>query len=176
MKTRKEIGLALFTLVAALLFSCNSNDRKHSQAKDTIQVSEQGIVMENDTLTRVFAAYIKVKDALVASDPKLAGEASDKLSESLKGIHGCENTAILAQELANSTDLALQRSAFSAISKDLIAMYQRPSLHVGKIYVIHCPMYNNKEGGDWLSTSPEIKNPYFGEEMLTCGTVTQEIK
>lgn len=176
MKRRKGISPLFYTALAILFISCHSGSNNKRQDADTTRVSEQGIVIENDTLSQVFAAYIKVKDALVASDPKLAGEASNRLSESLKGIHGCENTAILAQELANSTDLALQRSAFSAISKDLIDMYQRPSLSAGKIYVIHCPMYNNKAGGDWLSTSPEIKNPYFGEEMLTCGTVTQEIK
>ncbi|MEH6308550.1 DUF3347 domain-containing protein [Olivibacter sp. CPCC 100613] len=176
MKPGKEISALFYITLIILLLSCNSSNKKNAQEADTVKISEQGIVLENDTLSKVFAAYIQVKDALVASDPKLAGEASDKLSESLKGIHGCENTAILAQELANSTDLALQRSAFAAISKDLIAMYQRPSLSAGRIYVIHCPMYNNKEGGDWLSISSEIKNPYFGEEMLTCGTVTQEIK
>ncbi|WP_134091801.1 DUF3347 domain-containing protein [Olivibacter sp. XZL3] len=176
MKTVNETRAIFYTILIFVLTSCNTGNKNNLPAEDTIAVSAQGIVMDNDTLSQVFAAYINVKDALVASDPKLAGEASNKLSESLKGIHGCENTAIAAQELANSTDLALQRSAFSSISKDLIAMYQRPSLSAGKIYVIHCPMYNNNEGGDWLSTSPEIKNPYFGEEMLTCGTVTQEIE
>lgn len=172
---KKTLFIIAFTLLCA--YACNNrNGSKVSQEADTAALSAQGVVLENDTLTNVLAAYMKLKDALVASDAKIAGEASNRLSESLKMIHGCENTAMLAQELANSNDLVLQRTAFSAISKDLIAMYQHTSLNSGEIYVIHCPMYNNNEGGDWLSTSTEIKNPYFGNEMLTCGTVTQEIK
>ncbi|CAN5155486.1 hypothetical protein BH23VER1_BH23VER1_22650 [soil metagenome] len=28
------------------------------------------------------------------------------------------------------------------------------------------------QGADWLSAAPAVLNPYFGESMLTCGTVT----
>ena len=31
------------------------------------------------------------------------------------------------------------------------------------------------EGADWLSREPAILNPYFGDEMLTCGTVTANL-
>lgn len=172
---KKNLLLIILTIIS--IYACtNRNGSEGNQQVDTTILNEQGVVLENDTLTDVLAAYIKLKDALVASDAKIAGEASNKLAENLKIIHGCENTAILAQELANSNDLTLQRTAFSTISKDLIAMYQHASLNSGEIYVMHCPMYNNKQGGDWLSTSAEIKNPYFGNEMLTCGTVIQEIK
>jgi len=157
--------------------SCtHGTDSQEKDTSDTANISAQGIILENDTLSYIFAHYVKLKDALVDSDAKLAGEAANTLAESLKNIHGCENTAVLAQELANSNDLALQRTAFSVISNDLIAMFQHVSLNSGEIFVIHCPMYNNKGGADWLSTSSEIKNPYFGEKMLTCGTVIQEIK
>ena len=169
--------MLLLGCIWAVQIACNSQSNKRASEKaDTTAISAQGIVIEDDTLSAVFANYIALKDALVASDAKLAGDFSNKLSENLKAIHGCENTAILAQELANSNDLALQRSAFSVISEDLIAMFQQVTLNSGEIYVIHCPMYKNKAGADWLSTSSAIKNPYFGDEMLTCGTVIQEIK
>lgn len=172
---KKNLFLITFALIS--IYACtNRNGSEANQQVDTTILNEQGVVLENDTLTGVLAAYIKLKDALVSSDARLASDAANNLAESLKTIHGCENTAMLAQELANSTDLALQRTAFSTISKDLIAMYLNVSLNSGEIYVMHCPMYNNNQGGDWLSTSTEIKNPYFGKEMLTCGTVTQEIK
>lgn len=176
-KNRTLTPLILLGCIWMIQIACNNHSNKNiSDAADTSTISAQGIVIENDTLSAIFASYIALKDALVASDAKLAGDFSNKLSENLKVIHGCENTAILAQELANSNDLALQRSAFSVISEDLIAMFQQVTLNSGEIYVIHCPMYKNKVGADWLSTSSEIENPYFGDEMLTCGTVTQEIK
>jgi hypothetical protein len=28
------------------------------------------------------------------------------------------------------------------------------------------------EGADWISNVPEVLNPYFGDSMLNCGSVT----
>ena len=44
------------------------------------------------------------------------------------------------------------------------------------IYKDFCPMYNDNKGAIWLSESKEIKNPYFGKSMSTCGTVKEELK
>ena len=37
------------------------------------------------------------------------------------------------------------------------------------IYYQFCPMARNGAGAYWLSAVKEIKNPYYGEAMLTCG-------
>jgi Cu(I)/Ag(I) efflux system membrane fusion protein len=37
-------------------------------------------------------------------------------------------------------------------------------------------MANNNVGAYWLSKEREIRNPYFGKEMLDCGSVTDEIE
>ena len=37
-------------------------------------------------------------------------------------------------------------------------------------------MYNEGKGAIWLSETKEIKNPYLGGKMLTCGEVQEEIK
>lgn len=44
------------------------------------------------------------------------------------------------------------------------------------VYKVFCPMYNDKKGAFWLSDSREVKNPYYGKEMLSCGEVQEEIK
>jgi Cu(I)/Ag(I) efflux system membrane fusion protein len=44
-----------------------------------------------------------------------------------------------------------------------------------KIYLLHCPMAFNNTGADWLSNATEIKNPYFGKDMLTCGEVRDSV-
>ena len=36
-------------------------------------------------------------------------------------------------------------------------------------------MLNDPKGGDWLSGEKEIRNPYFGDKMLTCGFVKTTI-
>jgi Cu(I)/Ag(I) efflux system membrane fusion protein len=44
-----------------------------------------------------------------------------------------------------------------------------------KIYNQFCPMANNDKGANWLSFQENIKNPYFGDAMLTCGNVEETI-
>jgi hypothetical protein len=51
-----------------------------------------------------------------------------------------------------------------------------PILQRVMIYVQHCPMANNGDGGDWLSAENKIQNPYYGSEMMECGAVIAEIK
>ena len=46
---------------------------------------------------------------------------------------------------------------------------------VGDLYIVHCPMAFDDKGGDWLSKVPTVLNPYFGDEMLRCGSVTGEL-
>jgi len=49
-------------------------------------------------------------------------------------------------------------------------------LESGELYVAHCPMALNDKGASWVSNSKEIRNPYFGESMLTCGSVKETLK
>lgn len=43
-------------------------------------------------------------------------------------------------------------------------------------YYQFCPMANGGKGANWLSKENEVKNPYYGSEMLTCGKVVETIK
>ena len=45
-----------------------------------------------------------------------------------------------------------------------------------QVYKVCSPMYNNNKGALWLRDSREVKNPYLGKEMLSCGEVQEEIK
>ena len=44
-----------------------------------------------------------------------------------------------------------------------------------EVNVEHCPMANNNKGANWLSFVKTIKNPYFGDKLLRCGSVEQTI-
>ena len=44
------------------------------------------------------------------------------------------------------------------------------------LYIQICPMANNNKGAIWLSREEEIKNPYFGDLMLSCGEIQDIIK
>ena len=59
------------------------------------------------------------------------------------------------------------------ISNILVSLIREHALdQIGNAYVVHCPMAFDNSGGDWLSVKPEVLNPYFGDAMLRCGSVT----
>ncbi|MEG3657728.1 metal transporter [Arenibacter palladensis] len=68
------------------------------------------------------------------------------------------------------------RKSFHQLSDIMIRLEITFDANDKTLYVMHCTMVNNNKGADWFSTSKEIKNPYYGQAMLTCGEVTKEIK
>ena len=77
--------------------------------------------------------------------------------------------------IATNENLENQRAHFVILNENIvpIAMNIENSTNY---YVQKCPMANNNKGAVWLSTEEEIKNPYYGDAMLTCGSVINEIK
>lgn len=39
------------------------------------------------------------------------------------------------------------------------------------LFKFYCPMAFEYEGAFWLQANEQIANPYFGAEMLRCGTI-----
>jgi hypothetical protein len=76
---------------------------------------------------------------------------------------------------ANAGNIKHQREHFDMLSKDMYDMVK--TFAAGEqIYVDYCPMYNDNKGATWLSETKEIKNPYLGKEMDTCGSIKEELK
>jgi len=44
------------------------------------------------------------------------------------------------------------------------------------MYQDHCAKAKENQGAMWMSENKEIKNPYFGAKMPTCGTVEEVIR
>lgn len=137
-----------------------------------------GIVLDN---------YLQIKDALVGENQERAAKAGGDLATALAGFETQEyeeqqqelkEIIEVAKEHAehiSSSDIAHQREHFDMMSvdiRDLVAITGTDR----KLYQAHCPMYNENKGAIWLSESAEIKNPYFGNKMLNCGSVQAEIE
>lgn len=140
-------------------------------------------------LELVFSEYIQVKESLVNSDSKSASSAAEELNITLskvdmKKVKGeahifwmkkseeLEHQTTLIQ---NSNLITEQRNAFGKLSKSMIAVTKSFGIG-GQSYEMYCPMANSKEGAYWLSTENEIRNPYYGEKMMGCGEVKNEIR
>jgi hypothetical protein len=76
---------------------------------------------------------------------------------------------------ANAGNIAHQREHFDMLSKDVYDLVK--AFGSGQVlYKDFCPMYNDKKGAIWLSETKTIKNPYYGKQMFTCGSVQEELK
>lgn len=172
---RKILGVAI--LVTAM--ACNQAEKKTSDSKDSVQqvsATASTLKLKDEKYKGTLNSYIELKNALVKSDVASTKKAAELLHQNLTGFKGCESTASVAKLIANDTTLANQRKDFTTISNDLIALFKSADLEAGSIYVQHCPMANKGDGGDWLSLEKEIRNPYYGDEMLECGRVVEELK
>ena len=75
----------------------------------------------------------------------------------------------------NGGNIKHQREHFKMLSEDMYDLVK--AFAAGQtLYKDFCPMYNNGKGAFWISETKEIKNPYFGKAMSTCGIVKEEIK
>ncbi len=166
-------GLALSCLFAA----CNQSDNSaKSPEKDSVAtISSVAPQIKDETKNAVYKHYIHLKDALVASNISDAQAVAKELSAALAKIDGCENTSMLATKISNTSDIQVQRLNFTAVSSDIIAMLKNTEMTSGQMYVQYCPMANDGDGGYWLSSEKEIKNPYYGDEMMNCGEVKDTI-
>ena len=167
---RNYAGIVLMLVLAAC---SNAQSPKDPETAENVAVvnATGGVELENSKLQSIYDNYVLLKDALVSTEYEAAKTASSSLQENLAGFEGCENTALIAKKISESKDIAAQRKEFTYLSSDVIALFSHATLKKGTIYVEHCPMANKGDGGSWLSSEQRIQNPYYGDEMMECGSV-----
>lgn len=143
-----------------------------------------------EQLAFVFTSYVELKDAFVSSDAsKVKSEAKDTreaLSKvDMKMLTGAAHNDWMnylspiensLKEIEASAEIEAQRKSFSAVSDNLYKSVKAFGLGGKDAFYEFCPMAFNDEGAYWLSDKKEIRNPYFGDKMLTCGTVVEKLK
>lgn len=191
MKTIIKLGL-----MATLGFTaCNNNvETKTSETATKQTDSTQSTVSNNatggGTLDAVIAAYLKIKNGLADDNGQGAAAGGNEFVDALGKVDKSaltadqkktfEETTDDAKEMAehigkNAGNIEHQREHFEMLSNDLYDLVK--NVKPGQtLYKDFCPMYNNNEGANWISETKDIKNPYLGKKMPTCGEVKEEIK
>ena len=175
----KRMNKYIGVLLILGLMSCHNSEHKGHESQDSVKKvagTEQVIKFDDAKVQGIYDRYLDLKNFLVDTKYKEAKEASKVLSAKLGSYEGCENTALIADKITNAATIEEQRKQFTFLSSDVIAMFKHAEIKKGTIYVQHCPMANNGDGGDWLSSNKNIQNPYYGSEMMECGSVIEEIK
>ncbi|THV61708.1 efflux RND transporter periplasmic adaptor subunit [Flagellimonas alvinocaridis] len=129
--------------------------------------------------------YLKLKDALVASNMEQVQQFAREGMEKAKQIAAMEmdeKTKIHFSKIGNQfatiaseSSLDSQRDHFVQLSENMILIGNGITGMSKKLYVQQCPMANKSKGANWLSLEEEIKNPYYGEAMLKCGSTVSVI-
>ena len=128
------------------------------------------------SLEDLIKSYLPLSKALADDAPVKAQTAAREFSKASAQLPLPEQAKFFrehADNLAEGSEIEKQRELFQMISNRLISLVRSHGLdQVGSAYVVHCPMVAQGKGGDWLSNVPEVLNPYFGDTMLNCGSVT----
>src|SRR5262245_6478528 len=78
-----------------------------------------------------------------------------------------EPIAAAAKKLNAAKDIAVARTAFGEVSQAIATYAEKTKSNFGPgVRMAYCPMVDRP----WLTKDKEIKNPYYGAAMLTCGS------
>ena len=119
--------------------------------------------------------YISVKNALVSGDSKSASQAISTLHESVKAESSFAQKNVLlkaTEKLSKASGIEKQRASFNDVSTTMWKLVKGSDKVSQPVYYQYCPMKKSY----WLSKEKEIKNPYYGSSMLTCGKVAETKK
>ena len=170
------------TPVKEVVMENHNNHANHNEmkAEATQMKSELQLVFDN---------YFIVKDALISSDGTATSAASKMLFTTINNVKMdqlemdvhmvwmkvVQSLKEDAEHIADTKDIKHQRDHFISLSNDIYALMSVAKYEV-PVYYQYCPMANDGKGANWLSKENEIKNPYYGSKMLTCGKTVSTIK
>lgn len=142
----------------------------------------------SNPLHQAVGYYLDLKNALVGEKSDEAKEGAAAMVKSLESIDKSYFTAEQkkayddvekglkehAGQIAATADIKLQRAHFVDLSNNVYELVK--AFGAGKtVFHDYCPMANDDKGALWVSEVADIKNPYFGSAMLTCGSVEEKI-
>lgn len=192
----KTIFLSIAT-ASIFLVACNDNnsaknssDKKPEDAKIETQQIPATDTKAQASITEITSGYLQLKNALANDNGNEASAAGKSIVATLSKV---EKSAFTADQQKvydeiesdlkenaehigdNAGKIDHQREHFEMLSKDIYDLVKvfKPAQ---TLYKDFCPMYDGGKGANWISETKEIKNPYMGKKMATCGSVKEEIK
>lgn len=134
----------------------------------------------------VLPIYFRLKDALVAGNTERSSLEAKAMKDALQNI---DNSGLgkmekdrfgkiteMIKAITVNQDIENQRSHFVILNENMVAIASSFNSFEKTLYIQQCPMANSNRGAVWLSLDKDIKNPYFGDAMLTCGAVMDSLK
>ncbi len=183
--------LLLLLLLSFAVISCKENAKETTnnavegtqsaiKNEDTVATAKHQSAVttatfNNPNVAKAYSQYIEVKTALVNSNLEQTATLANDLMTTFANIGVEEEALIAVQMLKDSKTLDGQRTALSNLTPFMETIVNS-GLSSGKVYKQYCPMALNNTGAYWLANTQEVRNPYFGDAMLTCGRVSQTLE
>lgn len=188
----KHLFIGIVVLAISFAACNNSGNKTNDPKSDTTQTPQTTGATASGTVSikGIVAGYLQLKNALSNDNGKEAASGGKTISDALQKL---DTTALTPDQKKvyadvqddmkehaehigmNADKIAHQREHFEMLSKDIYDLIKAfPSEQT--LYKDYCPMYNNGKGAIWVSEIKDIKNPYLGKKMPTCGEVKEEIK
>lgn len=139
-------------------------------------------------LTGVYDASLPLTEAFIGTDVNQAKKAAARVEKTLSGVDmtllsgkshndwmeqlNVMNAAL--KTIRSSDAIEPQRLAYARFGDALYTSLKAFGINHKPVYRQFCPMAQSGKGAYWLSDKKPIRNPYFGEQMLTCGE-TKEV-
>ncbi len=130
--------------------------------------------------------YINLKDAFVEGNSKQVSTLAKSTSQKLKlitqdGLGNMEKAHLaksieMLDAIGANTDLENQRSHFVILNENFVPLVKNTEGLSETLYIQKCPMADNNKGAFWLSNLKEIRNPYYGEQMMNCGSIIDSVQ
>ena len=172
MKNLKNGISALLLLTLTFSYAQEKIKLNHDHSK--MEMKQTPIEFSNENVANAYEHYEHIKNGLVGSNPGDAQKGAVMLNEALEKVEGSDAALVASQKIASSDNLDRQRKAFSDLSNEMENLL-RGTITSGKLYKDFCPMAF-KGGAYWLSAMEDIRNPYYGAKMLSCGKVTEVLE
>ncbi|MDW5290230.1 efflux RND transporter periplasmic adaptor subunit [Formosa sp. PL04] len=174
---------------AAQLQGKKSMMNKGKKEESSLPLSQMRITLSasfQKNFKKVLKPYIQMKNAFVSGDTVQISAFSKEISKSLKSIdisdlgkleqsHVNKSIEIL-EAISEGGNLENKRANFVILNENIVPIAMNIDGSDPTLYVQKCPMANHNKSAIWLSTEKDIRNPYFGDEMLTCGSIIHTVQ
>jgi hypothetical protein len=155
----------------------------HDEGATTNVRKIEASTQKNGATSEIIDSYLLIKNGLVNDDDVAATKGGKALLAAFSGfdmsqlreaqhkeyMEISESAKEHAEHIVKSP-LEHQREHFESLStdvSDLVALLGTDKT----LYQDYCPMVK----ASWLSETKDIKNPFYGSKMLTCGTIKKQI-
>ena len=152
---------SLALILAAAAFLCTTPGcRKDSPASPPLALAEP--------VKSVLNQYLTIQAGLAGDSIQGLDEQAKAIATAVRGDAAktfSPDVAAQAEALAQAKDLKAARAAFKPLSASLVKYMSDNKAGKGTYHEVYCPMAE----ASWLQTGKDIRNPYYGKEMLDCG-------